>query len=161
MKKNVTEKESHFVIVFRKHSRIKSRQWFISNLSEIRKELLKKLPSKKKKLLVKLCKLAVLITNNSEIKKLNTTYRKVNKPTDVLSFHLKPQFQAKYNYLGDIIISLAYARNNAKEKKISLEQEILLLLIHSYLHLLGYDHLTLKEEKKMFKLQNDILLSLE
>ena len=86
----------------------------------------------------------------------NAAYN-INKPTDVLSFHLKLNEQKKQNYLGDIMISLETAKRQAKQKGIKLEKELKTLLIHGYLHLIGYDHKLEKEAKIMFSLQNNLL----
>ena len=110
--------------------------------------------------LIKESTLTLLITNNSEIKNLNSKYRKINKPTDVLSFCLNKSEQIKNKYLGDIIISYEKAKKQAEEKTFPIESELLMLLVHGYLHLLGYDHKLKKEAKQMFALQNKILLEL-
>lgn len=103
---------------------------------------------------------SVLITNNQEIQYLNNKYRKINKPTDVLSF---PQYEkdelknASGLFLGDIVLSFEKAVSQSNEYNHSLEREIAFLTTHSILHLLGYDHLTTKDEEQMFLLQDSIL----
>lgn len=140
------------VLIVRKNIKVKSRQWFFKKLKHI-KTILINLLKEKKRNLVKNSLLTILITNNQEIKKLNLKFRKKNKPTDVLSFPLKLQDQINQKYLGDIVISNQYARKNATE--------IMTLIVHGYLHLLGYDHTLPKEAKTMFKLQNRIIKTLE
>jgi len=89
----------------------------------------------------------------SEIKIINNNYRKIDKPTDVLSFELKDN-----NYLlGEIFICEEISDQQAKEKNVSKTYEICLLFAHGLLHLLGYDHLNKDDEKIMFDLQEDIL----
>ena len=89
--------------------------------------------------------ISVLLTDNNEIKKLNYKYRNKNFPTDVLSFSNEP-FYNNFNYedfliLGDIVISVERAMEQLEEFESNcIEEEIARLIIHSVLHLLGYDH---------------------
>ena len=78
-----------------------------------------------------------LITGDAEIRALNLRFRGKNAATDVLSFP-----SGEKNPIGDIAISLARARAQAKECGHSTEQEICILLLHGMLHLLGMDHET-------------------
>jgi len=92
--------------------------------------------------------ISLLITGDLVIKKLNKKYRKKNKTTDVLSFaerDVKNNFLFDKNYLGEIIINVSQAKRQSK----NLKKEILFLLIHGYLHLIGYDHKNLKQENLM------------
>src|SRR3989338_9320768 len=95
--------------------------------------------------------LSILFTNNRYIKKLNSTYRKRNYATDVLSFSMNTE-----NYLGDIVISVEKAYANSKIHKFTLREELLFLIIHGILHLLGYNHETKHELKKLERIQNKI-----
>lgn len=106
--------------------------------------------------------ISLSIVNNEEIKKINNLYRNINKETDVLSFPLLDDFQnIKDNThpipLGDIIISIEKAITQANEYNHSLKREICFLIVHSMLHLLGYDHMEKTEEEIMFKKQDIIL----
>jgi len=99
--------------------------------------------------------LSLLITDNAEIAELNSTYRSKEGPTDVLSFPaFKPGTETDYApenmpfALGDIIISLEKAGVQAKQRALSVEEEVLRLLIHGVLHLFGYDHEKVTEEEK-------------
>lgn len=112
------------------------------------------------------CEISVTIVDNKEIHSINLKHRGIDKPTDVLSFPLidfeketLPCDGSKI-YLGDIIISIEKAEEQAKEYGHSLDREIGFLTAHSMLHLLGYDHMTCEEEKIMFKKQEDILNNL-
>jgi probable rRNA maturation factor len=87
---------------------------------------------------------------------LNTKYRGISKTTDVLSFAFN-ESGFKSILLGDIYISYPQAVRQSKEYGTGLTRELAFLLIHGLLHLLGYDHINLPDEKKMFKLQNKIL----
>ena len=83
-----------------------------------------------------------LITGDAELQQLNRTYRKKDYPTDVLSF------PGEQPYLGDIAISLARARAQAKQQGHTTEDELKILLLHALLHLKGHDHETDKGQMK-------------
>lgn len=106
---------------------------------------------------------SVTIVDNETIRQLNRDYRQVDLPTDVLSF---PQWEPGETMesagdapvpLGDIIISFPRAREQAEAYGHSLEREIGFLAVHGFLHLLGYDHETEEEERRMFARQEEIL----
>ncbi len=100
--------------------------------------------------------ISLLITDDETIHQLNKEYRQKDRPTDVLSFPMEDDIM-----LGDIVISLDTAKNQAQEREIGLEREIAFLFIHGLLHLLGYDHETsVEDEKEMFALQEEILKKL-
>lgn len=112
------------------------------------------------------CEISVTIVDNDEIHSINLKHRGIDRPTDVLSFPLidfeketLPDDGSKI-YLGDIIISIEKAEEQAKEYGHSLDREIGFLTAHSMLHLLGYDHMAENEEKIMFKKQEEILNNL-
>ncbi|MGV8027356.1 MAG: rRNA maturation RNase YbeY [Anaerolineaceae bacterium] len=97
------------------------------------------------------------LCNDREMLTFNKTYRGIDQTTDVLSFSLDfKEPQSNEQYLGDIIISFPTAKKQAKIHHQSLEDEITFLLIHGLLHLMGYDHENLEEERKMFSLQEKI-----
>ena len=85
------------------------------------------------------------IIDKDEIHELNKTYRDVDRPTDVLSFPMDEEgFDDDGNpilLLGDIVICLNVAKEQAVDFGHSLEREIMYLICHSTLHLLGYDHM--------------------
>ena len=122
--------------------------------AHIRKKLLK---LNKLKLLQKKSKnFTIFLTNNKMMKELNKKFRKKNKPTDVLSFPFNKKIKYKKNiYLGDIAIS--YEIINKRSKKSNFSVEFDKMLIHGYLHLLGYDHKKKKDFNKMKKLEDLIL----
>lgn len=148
--------KTKYEIIIRPKSNIKSRQWWLKKLLKLEKGFLKLLP-KNKVSLYKNNSVTLLITNNKEIQYLNKKYRKINKPTDVLSFQLNKKAQINKKYLGDIVISIETARKHANAKMVSIENELSMLLIHAYLHLLGYDHMTRKDAKAMLAIQEKIL----
>ena len=98
----------------------------------------------------------VFLTNNKTMKELNKKFRNKNKPTDVLSFPFDNKMNYKKNlYLGDIAIS--YEIINKRSKKSNFSVEFDKMLIHGYLHLLGYDHKKKKDFNKMKNLEDLIL----
>ena len=102
--------------------------------------------------------LSVIITDDEEMKKLNQTYRGINKTTDVLSFggdFTDPDLDSRY--LGDVIISYPQAEEQALRRGHDVEAELQLLAAHGVLHLLGYDHDTPTAKKAMWKVQTQIL----
>jgi len=110
----------------------------------------------------KKAELSIVLTGDGKVKTLNQTYRKKNKTTDVLSFPLlegkKMSLGPKAPIpLGDVVISVPQTRRQAREQGKKFEEELALLLAHGILHLLGYDHVTKAQEKKMFGLQNRLL----
>jgi len=107
-------------------------------------------------------KVSVLVTNDCEIQSINKDYRNIDKPTDVLSF---PQFDKIEDImdgalLGDIVISIDTLKKQANENGIDEKREAAFLIIHGFLHLLGYDHIDEGEEEVMYDLQENILKSL-
>lgn len=104
----------------------------------------------------------VVFVGDGEMTKLNTAYRGKRKTTDVLAFPNAPQGTVPVRGpsprdLGDLVISVPQARRQAAAAKKPLKKELALLLVHGTLHLLGYDHETAKDEKRMFSLQARIL----
>ena len=122
-------------------------------------KILKRFP-KKYFYLDKNVNFTLLLSNNTNIKKLNYKFRKKNNHTDVLSFpsflktDLKKELKKKEIYLGDIIISYQYIFPN--KKNLILE----MTFIHGFLHLLGFDHKKIKDFKIMNKEENKILNSI-
>ena len=106
---------------------------------------LHKILSKKKKI-----ELSILLTDNKNMKKLNSKFRGKKKPTDVLSFPLD-----KKDYIGDIAISFEFV--NKKSHLSSFNYELDRLWIHGYLHLIGYDHKKNKDYLKMIKRENQLI----
>lgn len=95
--------------------------------------------------------LSVLFVSSRRMKLLNTKYRGICKDTDVLSFPLRDKgLQYGPVMLGDIVISVPKALQQAKEFKVTFYEELLRLLIHGLLHLTGYDHeINAYQKKKM------------
>tara|TARA_B100000963_G_scaffold351456_1_gene363056 strand:+ start:695 stop:1135 length:441 start_codon:yes stop_codon:yes gene_type:complete len=105
----------------------------------------------------KINEFTVFLTNSLKMKKLNNKFRKVNKPTDVLSFPLSLKMKSNI-YLGDIAIS--YEIINKRSKKSLFSHELDKMWIHGYLHLSGHDHIKYKDFKKMSIRENLIFKQL-
>ena len=106
----------------------------------------------------------VMIVDNEKIREINSEYRDIDKPTDVLSFPIVDMYDGEIKsslgdidkdegaiILGDIIISIEKAMEQALEYGHSLEREMIFLLTHGVYHLLGYDHDNEEERKKCLK----------
>ena len=107
---------------------------------------------------------SVSFIDNEEIHKINKEYRKIDRPTDVISFAFLDNEDRAKEYasgmpviLGDIYISLDKADEQAKDYGHSMKRELCFLFVHGLLHLLGYDHMTKEDEEIMFPLQDKIL----
>lgn len=94
----------------------------------------------------------ILFVNLDEIHQINLEYRHLDRPTDVITFE-----EFEDDYLGEIFICIDKIFLQANEYNHSVEREFAFLLVHGLLHLHGYDHLTLEDEKNMFALQDEIL----
>ena len=105
--------------------------------------------------------LSVALIGNAEMRKLNARYRRKNYPTDVLSFPAAQGTPDGVRLLGDVIISVDKAKQQAKERGRSLDEEMTTLLIHGVLHLLGYDHeRSAKDARIMGRLEKKLFLAL-
>lgn len=114
------------------------------------------------------CAMSVIIVDNKEIQNINREYRQKDAVTDVISFALEesvveddfPAIQElmdESRELGDIFVSFQRAQEQAVEYGHSFKRELGFLVVHGFLHLNGYDHMTDEEEAEMFDLQRDIL----
>lgn len=96
-----------------------------------------------------------------KIQELNRVYRDADCPTDVLSFNMNegdPSFpKHPSKELGDIVIAPTVARKGAKRRAIGLREELVRLITHGTLHLLGYDHTNTRKEERMFSIQEGIV----
>ena len=109
---------------------------------------------------------SILLTNDAEIKKINFKYRNLNKPTNVLSFKAMIN---EINYfknteqeihLGEIIISMERIFRESKINNVLFKDHFIHIFLHAILHILGYDHNTDIERKKMEKIEIRILKNL-
>lgn len=109
--------------------------------------------------------LSVTFVTNEKIQEINRQYRNKDYATDVISFALEEMGEGEIEVtggdmprvLGDIIISVKKAEEQAEEYGHSFEREIGFLAVHGLLHLLGYDHEVEEDEKIMFDRQRAIL----
>lgn len=104
---------------------------------------------------------SVALVDDAYIRELNREYRDVDAPTDVLAFPMEGEDHGPVRMLGDIVVSLERARDQARQFKQPLKREIALLTIHGVLHLLGYEDETEAGASAMWQRQRAILLDLE
>ena len=107
---------------------------------------------------------SVALCDDATIHQLNRDFRKVDRPTDVLSFALNEGEEPEIvdgpaeELLGDIIISVDTLERQAEEYGHSLERELAYLTIHGFLHLMGYDHET-EDDKLEMRKEEEVVLS--
>ncbi|MDR0921517.1 MAG: rRNA maturation RNase YbeY [Lactobacillales bacterium] len=113
--------------------------------------------------------MSVTFMDNAAIQVINREYRGKDMPTDVISFALEEDGEDEMpiifdsedelfpRNLGDIMISIERAQEQAAEYGHSYERELGFLAVHGFLHINGYDHMTPEDEKEMFDLQDEIL----
>jgi probable rRNA maturation factor len=126
--------------------------------------------------------LSLIVADDETVQQLNREYRGVDAPTDILSFPHEPFSEAMQEamlaaaasagasgqgiaaelqpYLGDLIIALPYTQRCAAELGRPLEDELVLLVVHGTLHLLGYDHDTAEAQARMWQKQAELLAQL-
>ena len=101
--------------------------------------------------------LSLALIGNTEMQKLNVKYRGKDYPTDVLSFPVDETLPPAHPILGDVIISVQMARQQAKDRGRTADEEMVTLLIHGIVHLLGYDHeRSANDARVMKRLENKI-----
>jgi probable rRNA maturation factor len=108
---------------------------------------------------------SITVVSNEKIREINREYRDKDKVTDVISFAIEDDLLKEFDMegitiprdLGDIFISYDKAVEQAEEYGHSVERELGFLMVHGFLHLNGYDHMTDEDEKRMFALQEEIL----
>lgn len=112
--------------------------------------------------------ISIVLTNDKEIQNLNKEYRQKDKPTNVLSFPAtNPQDLGNDNLithefvaLGDIILAFETIKSESKKQNKNFNDHLTHLVIHSILHLIGYDHMSQNEAEEMEKLEIDLLQKL-
>jgi probable rRNA maturation factor len=104
------------------------------------------------------CELTIVLSDNAQLQELNLEWMGIDAPTDVLSFpsdETDPETDTPY--LGDILVSVERAAEQAQAAGHALEEEVQLLVVHGVLHLLGHDHAEAAEKAKMWQAQAEIL----
>jgi probable rRNA maturation factor len=101
--------------------------------------------------------ISVVIADDGEIRRLNQQFRGIDAPTDVLSFPNEPVPGEDEPYLGDLILALPYIQHQAEEEGHTLSDELVLVVIHGTLHLLGYDHDNAERQSDMWEKQAEAL----
>jgi probable rRNA maturation factor len=102
--------------------------------------------------------LTIVLTDDTQLHQLNRDYLGIDAPTDVLSFPAsETDPETARRYLGDILISVPRAEEQAHAAGHALEAEVQLLIVHGILHLLGYDHAEAEEKARMWKVQAQIM----
>jgi len=105
---------------------------------------------KKYRFIKKKVSLTILLSSNKNIKKLNRKFRNKNKTTDVLSFPSEKKINIKQSpYIGDIVISYEFMNNPKVLNILEFKNKVSKIFIHGFLHLLGYDHIKLRDFKVM------------
>ena len=106
--------------------------------------------------------LTILLSNNKNIKKLNKKFRNKNKSTDVLSFPSEKKLNIKKSpYIGDIVVSYEFINKPKILSALEFKSKVTRIFIHSFLHLLGYDHIKLKDFKEMLVEEEKIYKTIE
>ena len=108
----------------------------------------------------------IILTTPENIRKFNKQYRNIDKETDVLSFPMfekeeleKAKLSKNIDVLGDMIISIDRVLDQAKEYGHSFERELAYMVVHSFYHLLGYDHMV-EEDKKIMREKEERVLNI-
>jgi rRNA maturation RNase YbeY len=97
--------------------------------------------------------ISVLVTTDEEMRRLNRTFRGIDESTDVLSFPAPPTAAGQ---IGDIAVSVGFARRQAESRGVPIEDEIAMLAIHGGLHLAGFGDETPEQRAEMVRMMNEI-----
>src|SRR5262245_53940860 len=107
--------------------------------------------------------LSVVLVDDDEMRRLNATYRRIDRPTDVLAFAMREGDGSELHpqVLGDVVISLDTAARQGAARGVPVADEVRVLLTHGLLHLLGYDHeRSPTEARRMFRKQRELIRGL-
>ena len=123
--------------------------------------LVKNFP-KKYRFINKKIYLTILLSNDKNIKKLNKKFRNKNKATDILSFPFEKKLNIKKSpYIGDIVVSFEFMNKPDALSILEFKSKVSKIFIHGFLHLLGYDHIKLKDFKRMLAEEEKIYKTIE
>lgn len=109
------------------------------------------------------CEVAVALSSNAAVARLNGQFRGKPKPTNVLSFPAAPDTVAASGsgiMLGDIVLAAETVRNEAEAAGLPLAHHLQHLVVHGILHLVGYDHLTSEDADEMEAIEIEVLATL-
>ncbi|VAW16523.1 Metal-dependent hydrolase YbeY, involved in rRNA and/or ribosome maturation and assembly [hydrothermal vent metagenome] len=104
--------------------------------------------------------ISIVLSNDAHVQELNMQWRQIDKPTNVLSFSQIEPFAPLAGILGDIILSLETLENEAKNNQLAFSDHLSHLIVHGFVHILGYDHQNDKEADEMESLEIKILSNL-
>ena len=117
---------------------------------------------KKYRFIKKKVSFTILLSNNKKIKKLNKKFRNKNKSTDILSFPSEKKLDIKKSpYIGDIVVSYEFMSHPRTLSVLEFKNKLTKIFIHGFLHLLGYDHIKLKDFKEMLIEEKKIYQTIE
>jgi probable rRNA maturation factor len=117
---------------------------------------------KKYRFIKKKVSLTILLSNNKNIKRLNKKFRNKNKSTDVLSFPSEQKLNIKKSpYIGDIVVSYEFMNQPKVLSTLEFKNKVTRIFIHGFLHLLGYDHIKLRDFKEMLSEEEKIYQTIE
>ena len=117
---------------------------------------------KKYRFIKKKVSLTILLSNNKNIKKLNKKFSNKNKTTDVLSFPSEKKLNIKKSpYIGDIVVSYEFMIKPKTLSALKFKSKVTKIFIHGFLHLLGYDHIKLKDFKELLVEEEKIYETIE
>ena len=117
---------------------------------------------KKYRFIKKKVSLTILLSNNKNIKRLNKKFRNKNKSTDILSFPSEQKLNIKKSpYIGDIVVSYEFMNQPKVLSALEFKNKVTRIFIHGFLHLLGYDHIKLKDFKEMLIEEEKIYQTIE
>jgi len=105
--------------------------------------------------------MSIVLTDDAQLRELNREYLGIDAPTDVLSFPSDEEDpETGTPYLGDILISIPRAKQQAEAAGHPVEAEVQLLVVHGTLHLLGHDHAEAEEKAHMWQAQSEVMAKL-
>jgi probable rRNA maturation factor len=105
--------------------------------------------------------ISVSFVTNDEIRELNSQFRNIDKETDVLSFPFEDEFETGIRILGDIVLSVEKAMDQAEDFGHTVERELAYLTAHSTLHIMGYDHMNDDDKSIMRQKEKAIMKALQ
>jgi rRNA maturation RNase YbeY len=134
---------------------------------EITRQKVKKIAaSVSERLDLKNVSLAIIITGDAYIRKINKEFRGLDEPTDVIAFSNRdnpfPSADSVTEEIGDVYISVERAHRQAGEYRVTLPEEVKRLVVHGILHLAGYDHERSDEDEEiMLRMEDDLCGSID